>query len=601
MNFEFPIKRYDGYQAGEYGTPVINRAASGDFIAWSDSTLGIVARFRKRPVGFGSFHAAGAYSDTAYLGGAFALWAMSVGSGTTFLYPTVPTFSHIANAENTTGIAYQFKRGFGNVDDSDIRYNRLYFDTTTGFNKITFGNHGKVSVETGANQHPSMDLFQDRWGRTQEVITWESIARRPLLGYVFERRSAEVQLRSVYTLPNRGASQFWGWAKHLDHPLPSPQSYLEPMPLMTMRPNVSALNQYFSSTVSLPATATVAWNVEGENGWLMNEGSVQWADTKFKTKRRYTWGGRYLSGSAAMIPQHERHAVLYQSEGDTMRTTRQFFLARSRPVGYMAFGRQVSFGLNDSSGFIVGVEDPWLANEDGGGPISLNSRGPDSVSIESLTSVESLLSTNAVATYDSTTIGVKIYGYQYGAATGLGNARVSAIVDLMDSASGLVAHHLDSFALVGQPYGRDIDTTFDLLSGSYWIRTRLDTAGISIFDTTGSNYPMAEISFEIEDTTSFGKLRRVRAADGTDARISAQPNPVENATEIRFTIPDDDFATITIFDSYGRMIAQPVVRQLIEAGRYSVGVDVSAFINGTYMIELRTSEYRVVEKIAVMR
>ena len=99
----------------------------------------------------------------------------------------------------------------------------------------------------------------------------------------------------------------------------------------------------------------------------------------------------------------------------------------------------------------------------------------------------------------------------------------------------------------------------------------------------------------------LGKLRREGATTGARARLMAQPNPSTGATELRFSVPVNDYASVTVYDRLGREVARPVERQWMDAGRFAVELDASRLEPGTYLVELRTTSERVVEKLVVVR
>jgi hypothetical protein len=602
-SIEWAILKYEGYYGSDYGTPVICRAHDGEFIAWSDSTRGIVARFRRDGTGSEWWNTFTAYSDTLYIG--------TIGSK----FPTVPTFTHVANAENTSGIAWQQPESYrgayiGAGAPLSIRYRRMYYDSTLNFvngHWITSGNPLIVSPQRGLHYHPSMDLQQDRWGGLQDCITWESVEGRPLGTAGDIERYGQIQFRSVATMPNRGSSQLWGWAQLVDRPFDTvvfsgrDTTYRS----ANLHPNAASLSQYFSATEDDPATTTVAWNSQKyPNVWEMLEASIRWADVRFRDRRKYTWGGRYLNGSTAMVPHQNRHAVLYSDVGDTLRTTRQYFLARARPVGYLAEGREVVIRLNDSSGIIITVEDPWISGYENTTPLSYGPRAIPNLNISSLASVEGLMRTETFAASDSTRLGIVSRAIFFGDTAGLASMRFSVSTKVYDSASNSIVYKLDSFAvrIPDLLHQRVVDTTLVFLSGRYRIVTIFDTAAVAVVpEATESVYPVADRALQIEDTSQLNKLRRTDRHGGMRARISAQPNPTANATELRFTIPQADYVTVTIYDEFGRELNVPLQRSGLDPGRYAIDVDTSNFPAGAYIVELRTSRARVTEKVIVRR
>lgn len=79
--------------------------------------------------------------------------------------------------------------------------------------------------------------------------------------------------------------------------------------------------------------------------------------------------------------------------------------------------------------------------------------------------------------------------------------------------------------------------------------------------------------------------------------MTAQPNPFTGETEVRFSIPMRDHVTVTVYDVSGRRIERLIDGELFEQGRYAVAFSGDGLPPGPYVIELRTSRERVVEKV----
>src|SRR5207302_1160771 len=128
--------------------------------------------------------------------------------------------------------------------------------------------------------------------------------------------------------------------------------------------------------------------------------------------------------------------------------------------------------------------------------------------------------------------------------------RVTCIAELVDAASGTVVAQLDSFVIArSSRWHHELkEPIVDLLSGNYFVRLRVDTASLSAMPSLSySNYPVSEV-FSWVDEDHLSKLTKLDGTSGAKARISAQPNPFGTTTEIRFSIPKRDYATVRVFD-----------------------------------------------------
>ena len=93
----------------------------------------------------------------------------------------------------------------------------------------------------------------------------------------------------------------------------------------------------------------------------------------------------------------------------------------------------------------------------------------------------------------------------------------------------------------------------------------------------------------------------IGATTGAQARLTAYPNPSTGATELRFSVPHGDYVSVAVYDAMGREVARPVEHALMDAGRFAIDFDGTQLQAGSYLVELRTSGERVVEKLVVVR
>jgi hypothetical protein len=78
------------------------------------------------------------------------------------------------------------------------------------------------------------------------------------------------------------------------------------------------------------------------------------------------------------------------------------------------------------------------------------------------------------------------------------------------------------------------------------------------------------------------------------------PNPFNPATTIRFALPRSGFATLTIANTLGEVVAMPVSQQL-SAGVHSVVWDATGKASGVYFSTLRLGEYVATRKLILLR
>jgi hypothetical protein len=311
-----------------------------------------------------------------------------------------------------------------------------------------------------------------------------------------------------------------------------------------------------------------------------------------------------MASSLTRLTTHE--AAIYQADSisaSTLETTKQFF-AKARPHGYMAYGRRIHFRLSDSGATAISgaPHDVWYSGDGGTGTLQLAPR-PDSLRrTDDLTTARELFRTGYFHAHDSTAIGCTLFGGLAGDTALASGARVEFITELVDSTTDSVVARIDSFAIspaLDSAYSQP-EPTFDLLSGTYYVRMRIESENVAVdsVDYT-SLYPVEELASYVPEEHA-GKLRRLDAA-ASQGRITAQPNPVPGSTEIRFSVPSECRTSVVVFDGAGHEVMRLVDGEMMEAGRYAIDLDATDLAPGSYLVEFRYGSKRAVQKIVVMR
>jgi hypothetical protein len=79
------------------------------------------------------------------------------------------------------------------------------------------------------------------------------------------------------------------------------------------------------------------------------------------------------------------------------------------------------------------------------------------------------------------------------------------------------------------------------------------------------------------------------------------PNPLQNATTIRFALPEPMAVTLEVYDLMGRRVAILVNGTAMAAADHEVGLDASALPTGNYLVVLRTASHTEARTITVAR
>ncbi|MBS1913040.1 MAG: T9SS type A sorting domain-containing protein [Bacteroidetes bacterium] len=596
------VDAHAGANPLQWGTPVVCRMNGGDVIAWSDSTLGIVARFRRQDTNSNNWWTRrGTYSSRDMI----SQWFQTT-IGAVEQFPTMPAFAHVTSLDSNAGIAWQWRPRDTTFKESDIIYAHLADTTIGGAPSIKNLYVPQMLNKSGFNgYHPSMDLWQEGRKRAYEGVTWEEIAltkpSNPSIGY-----RTRLVFQSLYTPTN--ARPGWDSVELTQIQAQGKLIVADSTHDTTfVYPNTASLNQaYLAADSNETNYFSIVYRIPS-NG-LMRQAEVPFNSATFAGgfPKTYLYGGVAPTGSASAIRQDARHAVVYEDHTyhtSAVRTTRQFF-AKLRPDGYMASGREAVVPVDDSSrtAFALVLHDVWRADPNGGYPMRLAERGSNAVRTDSMVQVNDLLRTQCFTTHDSVTFGCTIDGRLIGPDSIAAGMHVDAFLELMDSASGSVVATLDSFTIsaASPDYQAAPETTFDLLSGTYYIRLRLVPYGLPVVNITNdSRYPVTELASEV-GSVHAGKVRAVEHG-ASQLRLAVQPNLVVSETQILFSVAGGDAVSLALFDAAGHEMKRIIDGETMDDGRYAVDVDTHALVPGTYLIELRSGEKRSVAKMVVMR
>jgi hypothetical protein len=98
--------------------------------------------------------------------------------------------------------------------------------------------------------------------------------------------------------------------------------------------------------------------------------------------------------------------------------------------------------------------------------------------------------------------------------------------------------------------------------------------------------------------SACGLNYKVGAGAGRFRFQSAQPSPSRERSEIQYEVAFPTNVTITMYDSYGRVLERPVNEQQ-SAGTYQVVIPTANLIPGVYFCEMRAGIYVAVQQIVV--
>lgn len=82
--------------------------------------------------------------------------------------------------------------------------------------------------------------------------------------------------------------------------------------------------------------------------------------------------------------------------------------------------------------------------------------------------------------------------------------------------------------------------------------------------------------------------------------IQNYPNPFNPSTVIKYSIPQDGFVNLAVYNLLGEKVAN-LVNSNQKAGRYEVNFDASRFASGVYFYSIEAGSYKSVKKMLLMK
>ncbi|MCB0714140.1 MAG: T9SS type A sorting domain-containing protein [Ignavibacteriae bacterium] len=586
-----PLRTVDwhwGSNAEQYGTPVVSHTHGGVMVAWSDSLIGIVGRLFAKdftkwtgPLFNPTFSARDSIS-----------WVYSQTNGGRGTYPSIPPYTPPNGTDSTLGIVWRQS----GATTHDVLYQRIQQTATDAMVEV-YPTPINMTPGYGTAYYPSIDITQYTTnGTRREGVVWEED--------IFEFLTIQFQSLQTSSTPSTG---LWNRATYFALENTSTNTW----PPGELFPQTAVLGEHDTSNAGqghvqygigyqIPETVPDLWLAQ-----------VNWAQSSFKTgwPKQYSYGGKHPNIASNVDQTWPRFALLYRANGgndSTLRTSRQFFAKGARPVGYIAEGRDVHFRIDDSTrtGFHVLLYDPWFADASSAAGLPMVGRDSSLSLVDSISQVQSLFRTGSFTSSDSVTIGCRLYTKFYGDSSLAMGEQVDLILEVIDSASGNAVIVLDSLSVTAAEgeNALHLERTLDLLSGTYYLRLRFASSAFpSRAVAYDCLYPVAEVAGWIPSPVAAKGVRRIDGEGGNSIRISAQPNPLTEKTEFRFSINKREHVTLTLYDAMGREVSRLVERELYERGRYAVDFDGSLLSPGTYIVELKTLNGRAVEKVVVQR
>ncbi len=126
----------------------------------------------------------------------------------------------------------------------------------------------------------------------------------------------------------------------------------------------------------------------------------------------------------------------------------------------------------------------------------------------------------------------------------------------------------------------------------------IDGSG-NVFITGGSYGSNSDFA-----TIKYGQTVGVQQVSGEipEKYVLSQnyPNPFNPSTQINFSLPNDSFVKITVFDALGKEVEKLADKQM-SAGNYKIDFDASKLTSGIYFYKIQTDEFTDTKKMILVK
>ncbi len=139
-----------------------------------------------------------------------------------------------------------------------------------------------------------------------------------------------------------------------------------------------------------------------------------------------------------------------------------------------------------------------------------------------------------------------------------------------------------------------------------FVRGNGTTTEIQNYSYTDSKLPIGSYSYRLKQVDFDGSFEysNVVNVDLTAPTVFAleqnYPNPFNPSTLISYSIPQNSFVTLKVYDIIGNEVAT-LVNQTQSAGKYDIRFDASNLSNGVYLYSIKTDNFSSTKKMILMK
>jgi len=139
-----------------------------------------------------------------------------------------------------------------------------------------------------------------------------------------------------------------------------------------------------------------------------------------------------------------------------------------------------------------------------------------------------------------------------------------------------------------------------------FVKGRGTTTEVQNYSFTDSKLSVGKYAYRLKQVDFDGSFEysKVVNVDLTTPTVFSldqnYPNPFNPSTVISYSVPQNSFVTLKVYDIIGNEVAT-LVNQTQSAGKYDIRFDASSLSNGVYLYSIKTDNFSSTKKMILMK
>jgi len=113
------------------------------------------------------------------------------------------------------------------------------------------------------------------------------------------------------------------------------------------------------------------------------------------------------------------------------------------------------------------------------------------------------------------------------------------------------------------------------------------------------NYRLKQVDFD--GSFAYSNEVEVEVTNPVEYTLAQNyPNPFNPSTRIKFTIPNSEMVSVSVYNSLGEKVAD-LVNEVLYAGQHSVDFNAQGLASGIYIVKMKTANFTDTRKMSLMK